>query len=163
MKIDDLARKIEEFKSAQDKIDQNRQLWVDTTKPLLIKSLEMIRDKFDLGWDVQIIDEIKNFETVNISLGFKRSGLRISGNKMKSYLKSGGSLVFSQAYNGDIFVIVMYPFIEELVTEKENKLLGKYDPNTINEEFITDKVVTFIDEMIKWEKATLYNKIGFKI
>jgi len=163
MKIEDLTTKIEEFKLTQDKIQKNREIWTSQTKPILIETLGKIKEKFDLEWHVQILDEVKNSEGVNITFGFKRSGFKsVSDKTMRSYLKKGGTIVFSQAYNGEIFVIILYPFVEEFVSESDNKLLGKFDPLIINEDFIVEKVSTFIDEMIKWEKSTFYNRVGFK-
>jgi hypothetical protein len=36
----------------------------------------------------------------------------------------------------------------------ENKVLGKFPPNEIDENFVIEKVSMFLDEMIKWEKST---------
>ena len=164
MKIEELSAKIEEYKSAQDKIKLNRELWINKIKPLLIETLYKIKDSFDLGWQVQILNDVKNSEGVNITFEFSRSGfVRTTTKTIRSYLKKGGTIVFSQAYNGEIFVIILYPYVEEFVSESKNKLLGKFDPQIIDEGFIIEKVATFLDEMIKWEKSTYYNRVGFKI
>ncbi|MDO8930075.1 MAG: hypothetical protein Q7W54_13955 [Bacteroidota bacterium] len=78
-------------------------------------------------------------------------------------MKKGGTIAFSQAYNGEVFVIIIYPFVDKFVSQAENKLLGKFKPETISEDFIVSKVSIFIDEMIKWEKSTYGNSIGFKM
>jgi hypothetical protein len=164
MKIDDLKTKIEEFNFTQVQIQKNRQIWTDETKTLLINTLNKIAEKFDIGWYVQVMDLDKNSEGVNITFKPTRSGIiRKNETSMKSFLKEGGTIAFSQAYNGEIFVIILYPFVKDFVSESENKLLGKFNPSLINEDFIVKKVSIFIDEMIKWEKTTYNKKIGFKI
>jgi hypothetical protein len=73
----------------------------------------------------------------------------------------GGIIGFSQVHNGEIFVFILYPFIDGLVSKSENKILGKFKSQVIIEEFVIKQVAVFIDEMIKWEKSTYGNHIGF--
>ena len=116
-----------------------------------------------IGWNVQILDWTKNSEGVNITFGPERSGIiEKTESTFKSYIKEGGTIAFSQAYNGDIFVIIIFPFIDKLVSQTDNKLLGKFNPEIISEDFIIKHVSTFLDEMIKWEKSTYGNRVGFK-
>ena len=164
MEIDDLNSKVDEFLQAQINIKNKREIWTAQTKPLLIQTLGVIKENYHLDWHIQILDDIQNSEGVNLTFGHSPSGFKeITKTTMRSFVKRGGTIVFSQAYNGDIFVVIMYPYIEDFVTEAENKLIGRFDPSAINEGFIVENVSKFIDEMIKWEKSTSYNRVGFKI
>ncbi len=164
MKIDELKSKIDEYQSTQGAIQKNRKTWQEQTKPILIETLNKIKEEFPIGWHVQILDWVKNSEGVNITFGAMPSGITEKSEKsFRSYVKKGGTIVFSQAYNGEIFVIILFPSVDELVSEADNKLLGKFSPDTITEEFIVDKVSIFLEEMIKWEKSTYGNRLGFKV
>jgi hypothetical protein len=164
MKIDDLKNKVKDFQATLYIIKQNRESWQSKTKSLLIDTLTKITTNYPIGWGVQILDWTKNSEGVNITLGPSRSGFfEISANPIKSHTKDGGTIAFSQAYNGEIFIIIIYPSIDGFVTQADNKLLGKVKPDDLTEDFIIDKVAIFIDDMIKWEKSTYGNRVGFKI
>ncbi|MCX6252937.1 MAG: hypothetical protein NTV31_00435 [Bacteroidia bacterium] len=164
MKIEDLKNKVEDFQDTLDIIKQNREFWQSKTKSILIDTLTRITTDYPIGWNVQKLDWTKNSEGVNITLGPSRSGfVENTGNSFKSHTKDGGTITFSQAYNGEIFVIIIYPFIDGFVTQAENKLLGKVKPEEVTEDFIINKFAIFIDEMIKWEKSTYGNRVGFKI
>lgn len=79
----------------------------------------------------------------------------------RAFVKKGGVITFSQAYNGQIFVIIIYPNVEEFVGESEVNVLGRYKPEDITEEFIFAKVEKFLEEMTKWETSISSNRIGF--
>ena len=81
----------------------------------------------------------------------------------KKYAKTGGNLVFSQAYNGDIFIIFMSPSIDEFnIPQDPQKVIGKVNPSKINEEFIILHVSQFLLELIDWESLMSSHAIGFK-
>ena len=163
MKIEDLKNKVDEFKVSLEKTNLNREIWQTRTKPLLIDTLSKITDNYPIGWTVQILDWTSNSEGVNITFNPSRSGfVENNGQSLKSHIKQGGTIVFSQAYNGEIFIIILFPSIDGFVTRADDKLLGRFKPETITEEFIINYVAKFIDEMIKWEKSTFINPVGFK-
>jgi hypothetical protein len=164
MNLENLKPKIDELLTTFDIIKQNRECWQTKTKSLLTEILTKITTEYPIGWQVQILDWTKNSEGVNITFNPKPSGIsEMTDKSAKSYIKEGGTIAFSQAYNGEVFVIIFYPFVDKFVTQTENKLIGKFKPETITEDFINSKVSIFIDEMIKWEKSTYGNSIGFKI
>lgn len=163
MKVIDLKSKIDELKEAQETINLKREEWQKSTKPTLIRVLTELKETYKVGWHVQVLDRTRNSEGVNITFGLNHSGISEKTDKShKYYIKRGGTIVFSQAYNGDIFVIIIYPSVDELVGESENKLLGRFEPKDIQDKFILEKVSIFIDELIKWEKTTYGGQIGFK-
>ena len=164
MNLDKLQQQSEYFKDALQKIKDKRELWQKETKPLLISTLETIKKSINLDWHVQILDWTKNSEGVNIILNTQPSGMVDIGanNSFKHYMKKGGGIVFSQAYNGDVFIIVMYPEVEELVSCIDNKLIGRFKPRHITQELILSKVEEFLSEMTNWERNSYGNKIGFQ-
>ena len=70
-------------------------------------------------------------------------------------MKIGGRFLnFSQLYNGDIVVIIGFPYVVELMEEINPLEIGKFHPSLITEEFIYDKVGIFLNKMIQWERST---------
>ena len=69
--------------------------------------------------------------------------------------------MFSQKYNGDISVFVIYPADLEPVTEGDINEIGSFNPNEINENFIINKVTYFLDKIIIQEENVQRRKVGF--
>jgi hypothetical protein len=119
---------------------------------------------------VQTVRVVDNQHTVNIIFNRAHSGLidRSQGqDKLISYIKYGGGLVFTQAYNGDVFVLIGFPHVENNIEETEDyKLIERVSPEKITEEYIIERFNEFLDQMLKWEKAELgygTSPIGFPI
>lgn len=163
MTIENLSESVENFKNELLRIKSRREQWANVTKPLLKDTLRNIKTKFDLDWNTYVIDATTNSEGVNITFGNSSSGIYERTDRgMKSYRKRGGTLAFSQAYNGDIFIIIIYPSIDELVVPVENQtLVLKVEPEKIDESFIYEQVANFLTEMTLWESSSAYNPIGF--
>ena len=163
MKIEDLKAKVDNFSNALENIEFNRETWAEKTKPLLQQTLKQIASEYPIGWHVQTLDWDKNLEGVNITFGPTNSGIKTrTETSVKAYTKHGGTIVFSQAYNGEVFVIILYPHVDEFVGQSEHKVLGRFAPTDITETFIVKQVSEFLDEMVKWENATPSANIGFK-
>ena len=72
--------------------------------------------------------------------------------------------MFSQAYNGDVLVLLLYPNIVEVDSfEETQKTLAKVDPSKIDEDFIIQKVSEFLSDMTDWESSRSSHAVGFKI
>ncbi len=83
-------------------------------------------------------------------------------NQIPSYqFIQGCALIFSQSYNGEVHVIIMFPIIDNIHVENNTIDLGIYDPNEITEKVIIEKVDEFLKEMIKWEIPIEKKQLGF--
>nr|WP_294788036.1 hypothetical protein [uncultured Flavobacterium sp.] len=167
MKIEDLKQNVEKLYEAWKTIDEKRDNWRSEKKKLIKETLSEIKNTYDLDWNIYVVDFTTNSEGVNITFGKSSSGIFESNHKgSKSYTKHGGTLTFSQAYNGDIFVIILYPSVEQFVTPKdgqENKLVEKINPIKIDKEYIIKQVDNFLKEMRNWENSDSSNSpLGFK-
>jgi len=163
MDIKDLKSKVDSFNDSLDNIERNRKQWKDSTKPLIIKTFKEIIQQFPIGWNIQFIDNFENLEGVNLYFGAIPSGIKlITDDKAKRFIKTGGALTFSQSFNGEIYVIVYYPIIDELVGEKKPEKLGKYKPELITKKLIIEKVSKFLDKMESWESSIHIETVGFK-
>ena len=151
---------VTEYNNALDKIGENRKLWA-ATKELIYDTLTEIQKAGKLDWQVQKVEGLKNSEAVNIHFNKQASGLVRQDHKgIKSYIKYGGALIFTQAYNGSVFVMITYPYVDELVGQVTDKVLEKVSPNDITKEFVETQALRFLEEMTSWEIST-ENKIGF--
>jgi len=147
----------EKYNNALDKIEERRLLWNSEIKSKIINYLSIIQKTYGLDWQVQRIENLKNYQTINISFNTTSSGIvEINDNDSdekgwRKFVKYGGYLAYSQLYHGKISVFIGYPYIDEWVEQMENKFINLYDPNEINEDLIENHVITFLDDMAEWE------------
>lgn len=162
MKIDHLSERVADYKKSIETVVAKKTQWQAITKQLLSKTLNAIVDQYDLGWKVQELNWIHNNEAINITFHSFPSDLIDCTNRIPAYqFIQGGSLVFSESYNGDVIVFVLFPEIETIPADKNMVDLGLYNPKDITEKLIIEKVDEFLKEMIKWEVPSLKNKMGY--
>jgi len=156
----DIKSKVTKFNGVISGINKKRDFWQSDTKPLLVKVLNQVKDDTALDLIVQIMDAKINHESVHIQFKSKPSGISEKiGQSLKAYIKWGGGLTFNQMYNGEVHVLVTYPFIDEIVPQTRRTLLIRMEPDKISEEFIHARVDNFLDEMLNWEIITSGNSI----
>ncbi|THD66599.1 hypothetical protein E7Z59_12465 [Robertkochia marina] len=162
MTIDHLEERVKDYSLSINKVLEKKQRWRSTTKDLLVNTLKAIEEKYKIGWVVQELNWMFYNESVNLT--FKElpgSILNSSGQIKEGDFITGGSLVFSQAQNGDVVVFILFPQVENLVVDKNSMDLGTYRPETVTERLIIEKVDEFLKEMIRWEVPAQDHKIGF--
>ena len=129
---------------------------------MLLKTLSEIVASFNLGWKVQELDWIHNNEAVNITFDSFPSDLIDCTNKIPAFqFIPGGALVFSQSYNGQVFVFALYPEIETVQVDTAMVKMGVFTPQEITRKLIIEKVDSFLKEMINWEVPSLKKKLGY--
>lgn len=162
MKIEHLQQLVNEYKTSIKTVVEKKILWETQTKKLLISTLNAIVKKYNIGWRVQELSWINTNEAVNITFDSFPSELIESTNKIPSYqFIQGAALVFSQSYSGDVNVFVLYPVVENYDNYSSEKELNTYEPKSITEKLIIEKVDDFLKKMIEWEVPTVKNKVGF--
>lgn len=162
MKIEYLKNRINDYKQSIETVVEKKNLWKSNTKLLLLKILNSVVEEYDIGWKVQELNWIHNNEAVNITLESFPTELIKATNQIPTYqFYQGGALIFSQSYNGDIFVFIAYPKLINQTNNNELMELGFFAPSEITEKFIIEKVDEFLKEMINWEIPLLNSKIGF--
>ncbi|MBQ4819701.1 hypothetical protein [Aquimarina sp. MMG016] len=162
MKIEHLEERVIDYRNSIKTVVDKRMLWKTSTRPLLVKTLQTITEQYNIGWKVQELSWIHNNEAVNITFDSFPPELIDCTNLIPAYqFIPGGALVFSQSYNGDIYVVMIYPEIENAPQESNLIELGIYAPKSLTEKLIVEKVDEFLKEMIRWEVPQLKNKVGF--
>lgn len=164
MKLEDLKGDVQNYKKTLTEINQKRKLWHTETKALIAETLKKIKQMYELDWDVFIVESTRNLEGINLTFGNSFSSIYSENeNGKKSYAKTGGNLVFSQAYNGDVFIILLTPSIDDFETAQDSqKIIGKVNPSKIDEEFIIQQVSQFLLELSDWESLRSSHTVGFK-
>ncbi|QRM89343.1 hypothetical protein FG167_08875 [Lacinutrix sp. WUR7] len=162
MKIEHLEERINDYKKSIEIVVEKKMLWETTTKKNLVEILTTITKQYHIGWKVQQLNWINSNEAVNIIFESFPADLISSTNKIPAYqFIPGAALVFSQSYNGDIFVFILFPIIENMPIENSSIDLGILNPKEINEKVIVEKVDEFLKEMIKWDVPSIKNKLGY--
>ncbi len=162
MKVEHLEERVIDYKNSIETVVKKKTLWETSIKKLLVTTLSSIVKQFNIGWNVQQLNWINNNEAVNIIFESFPPELIISTNKIPTYqFIPGAALVFSQSYNGDVFVFILFPIIENIPIENSTIDLGILNPKEINEKLIVEKVDEFLKEMIKWEVPSIKNKLGY--
>ena len=162
MKIQHLEERVNDYIISIEKVVEKKIYWKTTTKNVLLKTLNAIVNKYDIGWRVQELSWISSNEAVNITLDSFPLELVEKTNKIPTYqFIQGRALLFSQSYNGEVHVVIIFPLIDTMQPDDSTFNLGIYDPQEINEKVIIEKVDEFLKEMIKWEIPDEKKQLGF--
>lgn len=163
MKIEHLDERVNDYRESIQTVVDKKNQWESSTKKLIIKTLKKAVKSYNIGWKVQELNWISNNEAINIIFDSFPSDLIDCTNKIPAYqFIQGGALVFSQSYSGDVYVLVLFPYVEQLQTENNSLDLGAYNPTEITEKLIIEKVDEFLKEMIKWEVPSYRSQLGFQ-
>lgn len=158
MGIDKIKAAAALYQGALAKVKDNRRIWQEVTEKLILSVLNEVAGQVPLNWAVHQTEELENLEGVALVFLPEVSGISHS---YRQFLKQGGQLVFTQTYNGEVLVAVVFPMVEEVIAAAEPKILAKILPEDINEGFVLEQVEKFLLELANWE-ITMRHSIGFK-
>ena len=162
MKIEHLEEHVNDYKASIKTVVDKKTTWKTSTKNLIINTLSAICAQYDIGWKVQELNWIGTNEAINITFDSFPKELINCTNEIPTYqFIQGGALVFSQSYSGDIHTFILFPYVEQIPMENGILELDIYDPKSITEKLIIEKVDEFLKEMIKWEIPNNKNKLGY--
>lgn len=162
MRVDHLSDRVVDYMTSIKTVVEKKTYWEAKTRPLLRDTLNEIVKTFNLGWKVQELDWIYNDDAINVTFDSFPAELVDCTNKIASFqFIPGGTLVFSQSYNGQVIVFVLYPQIETDQVDSGIVKLGTFTPQEITRKLIIEKVDEFLKEMINWEVPSLKKKLGY--
>jgi len=162
MKIEHLEEHINDYKVSIKTVVDKKTIWQTKTKDTIRNTLNAVCKQYDIGWKVQELNWIASNEAVNITFDSFPKELIDCTNQIPAYqFIQGGALIFSQSYSGDIHVVILFPFVEQIPFENSSIELGIYNPKDISEKVVVEKVDEFLKEMIKWEVPSIKNKLGY--
>lgn len=162
MKIEHLEERITDYRNSIKMVVDKRLEWKDVIKPLILQTLDKVQKTYNLGWSVQNLKWMQSNEAVNITFDSFPPALIDCTNLIPAFqFMAGGALVFSQSYNGDVIIFMLYPENSQTSPEDSMLELGTLQPQDISEKFILEKVDEFLKEMIKWEVPSIKKKLGY--
>ncbi len=155
MELGTLISKVNKYKQVLDNTNKYREAWHTEVKPTLITTLEEILKLSTLPkGEITVKENVENLEAVVLDLGRSSSGitenLEDSGVK-RTMIKSNGSLIYQQLFNGKIMVMLVSPHIEGYGQPKPPVSLEILRPDELKVPFIIRHIETFLKDITEWE------------
>lgn len=166
--ISNIQSKVADLHQTLQLTDIFRHQWANDLKSRLMTRLKFVRDNvLPHHWYVVEQSDETNRESVFLSMPNMPSGIFDKVNN-SHYTRYGGYLQFAQTLNGQIAVLVWYPYVEKITTRKPTETINTLSPNQFNDPVIDEFVEAFIGKMVEWfqvdeEKLPVIEPIGFKM
>ena len=129
-----------------------REAWNKEIKTMIQEQLQAIMEETGLEASVETKDDLQNLEAIGLDLGQDISGITEQvGAAERNFIKSKGTLIYQQLFNGKIMITISYPFIEGLGQPKQPKMIEILRPEELEPPFILRHVEEFLKEIIAWE------------
>ncbi len=167
--FNNLKKKVEAYKSVLESSATYRKEWNEGFKDSLVEQLKNAVQSCGLEASVEVKGDIKNLEAVVLDLGKTYSGIYedLEDNMKHQLVRTNGTLVYQQLFNGKILVIILYPAIEGVSEPTQPKQVAIYRPEEIKPPFIIRHLEEFIKEITNWEDYDdddpTIHKIGFNV
>lgn len=162
-----LITKVQRYQAVLGNTQTYRERWKSQLKALIISELENMLKITGLQGTIETSDKVRHLEYINLSLGSEESGISeiINEKTDKPLIKSKGSLIYQQLFNGKVQVMIVYPFIEGFGEPRPPKVIAIYRPEEIKQPFLIRHMEDFIKEITQWEDYDdddqVIAKIGF--
>lgn len=175
MELNSLISKADKYRTVLENTESYRKAWHTDLKPMLIKSLKEIVLETKLSNAVVIErDNVDNLESVVLDLGRSSSGIseNMEGSGVKrTMIKSNGSLIYQQLFNGKIMIMILSPHIEGYGQPKPPQTLEILRPDELKSPFIIRHMEAFLRDITDWEdfdddepiKNNIFSPIGFNV
>lgn len=142
-------------KSIQDKwvtVQNRRAAWSNATVPMLNRKLEEIANKYPEVFMVTRNDLYDNFESIQLSMKSKHSGIveHKPNGGLRAFVYHGGYLNYAQIPSGKIIAVSTMPYVDELVEKTPPIVLGKYEPDALEENLIEEHILQFLKHLNEW-------------
>jgi hypothetical protein len=164
-----LISKVQRYHNVLANTKAYREKWKTHLKSLIVSELENMLKVSGLQGSVETSDKVRHLEYVILSMGSEESGISeiINERTDKPLIKSNGSLIYQQLFNGKVQVMIVYPFIEGFGEPRPPKVIAIYRPEEIKSPFLIRHMEDFIKELTQWEDFddddTPSAKIGFQV
>lgn len=155
MELSNLQSKVGKYKTVLENTVNYRKMWTDEIKPMVVSTLEEIVKTVQLPKaKIDVRTEVENLEAIVLDLGNSSSGLSQSFENTdvkRIMIKSNGSLIYQQLFNGKIMVMILNPHIEGYGEQKPPVTLEILRPDELKKPFIIRHMEHFIKTITDWE------------
>lgn len=170
--IGTLASKANDYKQILENTIDYRKKWNKTMKPIILKTLKEILKQTGIKGKINDQDNIENLGAIVLDLGRSASGIseNLENTDIKrAMIKSNGTLIYQQLFNGKVMIMTVSPYIEGYGEPKPPKPLEILRPEELTSAFIIRHVEVFLKEITEWEdydddeptQKNAFNPIGF--
>jgi len=167
-----LVSKANDYKRILENTHDYRKKWDKKMKPTILKTLKEILKQTGIEGKINEQDNIENLEAIVLDLGRSVSGIseNLEDTDIKrAMIKSNGSLIYQQLFNGKVMIMTVSPYIEGYGDPKPPKPLEILRPEELTEGFIIRHMEVFLNEITQWEdydddeptQKNAFNPIGF--
>lgn len=170
MELNNLKRRVQQYKDILENTKTYRQVWKDSLKATIVNQLTEVAKAIELNVVIMVRHEMENLEAIMFSLGNEDSGLvhQEEGKPPLPLKKHNGSLIYQQLFNGKVVVMLQFPAIQGYGEPLPPRQMGIYRPEELMEAFFVKHIDEFLKEVTNWEDYddddNLSNhKIGFRI
>lgn len=161
--------KLNKYKEVLNNTIEYRKSWHMSVKPMLLETLEELMKDSDIKYQIEERDNIENLESIVLDFGRSSSGIseNLDNNGLKrTMIKSNGSLIYQQLFNGKIMVMILSPHIENYGNPKPPYQLEILRPDELKPPFIIRHIEALLKEVTEWEdydddQPQKANTIGF--
>lgn len=151
--MNNLKKRVDQYKNIVSNTRAYRQVWIDSLKDRIVKSLEQMVQETGLEATIEIRSDLENLEAIVLSLGSVKSGMyQVVSNDIKRHMiKHNGSLIYQQLFNGKVIVLINYPSIEGYGQPRPPKNVAIYRPEEMQDPYLVRHMEEFIKEVTIWE------------
>ncbi|HJW29715.1 MAG TPA: hypothetical protein VJ508_10815 [Saprospiraceae bacterium] len=148
-----LIGKVQRYQAILTNTQTYRERWTNQLKALIISELENMLKITGLQGTIETSDKVRHLEYIVLSLGSEESGISeiINEKTDKPLIKSNGSLIYQQLYNGKVQVMIVYPYIDGFGEPRPPKVIAIYRPEEIKSPFLIRHMEDFVKEITQWE------------
>ncbi len=149
-----LLKKANAYKQVLQNTIDYREQWTKTLKPLILETLDEVKEETGIKASVESRDQINNLEAIVFDLGRSASGIseNLENTDIKrTMVKFNGSLIYQQLFNGKIMVMTSSPFIEGYGEPKPPRMVEILRPDELKKPFILRHLELLFKELIEWE------------
>lgn len=149
-----LMSKVTQYQRILNNTIEYRKAWPVEVKPMIQSVLNEFIKHMGLKAEVKVQDKIENLESVMLDLGKTHSGISESLDDTdikRTMIKSNGSLIYQQLFNGKIMVMVLNPSIEGYGEPKAPISLEILRPEELRQGFILRHLEIFMKNITEWE------------
>ncbi|HSP40834.1 MAG TPA: hypothetical protein VLN46_05325 [Gillisia sp.] len=121
-------------------------------RKIIMETLVEIKNKVSLDFDIKIEADSRFGENIILTLAPEPTEIdKIDGNPDEKFEKAGARIVFHQIFSNGSEVSYQMSYIPGLADEPKTELKDMVPRQTINRQYIMEKVLAFLEEVSESE------------